>query len=398
MRFTTKPGASPQRIGVLRICWAKLNAACIVSSEVSSPSITSIRRIIDAGQKKWKPQTLSPRLVASPISVIDSEDVFEARIAWPGVTWSSSANTDCLICIRSGTASITKSTSPKPSYSVVPWIRPSTLATCSSPCSCVIFSFFTRRPTWASVTCFAFSRPASTNFWSTSFRTTSTSADASTWAISPPIVPAPTTAALNTNIAKSPPEGWRRGARLQRRLLRRLGPEAPQGAGQRVVLGALDEERVDERLQRAADGHGVVELELDPRGVVHGGERDRLGAVELLPEDGHLVNRAGERPRHLLGHRAAAARHRFPDELGALLGPPVVHTIDATEAVDEGGPAAHVRPEVVRLLRRERDSRGGARPSRRRPRRRSCRSSSPPSRGTAARRERGACTPAAPRR
>jgi len=57
---------------------------------------------------------LSGRLVASAISVIDSDEVFEARIAWPGVTASSSAKTACLICIRSGTASTTKSTSPKP--------------------------------------------------------------------------------------------------------------------------------------------------------------------------------------------------------------------------------------------------------------------------------------------
>ena len=49
MRLTTKPGTSPQRIAVLRIAWAKFVAAAIVSSEVSSPSITSIRRIIDAG-------------------------------------------------------------------------------------------------------------------------------------------------------------------------------------------------------------------------------------------------------------------------------------------------------------------------------------------------------------
>ena len=49
MRLTTKPGASPQRMAVLRICWAKLVAAWSVSSEVSSPSITSIRRIIEAG-------------------------------------------------------------------------------------------------------------------------------------------------------------------------------------------------------------------------------------------------------------------------------------------------------------------------------------------------------------
>ena len=82
--------------------------------------MTSIRRIIDAGQKKWKPTTLSGRVVASPISVIDSADVLEEMIAWPGVTSSISEKTACLISIRSGTASMTKSTSPKPSYSVVP--------------------------------------------------------------------------------------------------------------------------------------------------------------------------------------------------------------------------------------------------------------------------------------
>ena len=49
MRLTTKPGSSSQRIAVLRIACAKLAAACSVSSEVSSPSITSISRIIEAG-------------------------------------------------------------------------------------------------------------------------------------------------------------------------------------------------------------------------------------------------------------------------------------------------------------------------------------------------------------
>ena len=90
-------------------------AACAVSGEVSSPSMTSISRMHDAGQKKWKPTTLSGRWVASPISVIERPEVLEARIAWPGVAASSSAKTACLISIFSGTASITKSTSPKPS-------------------------------------------------------------------------------------------------------------------------------------------------------------------------------------------------------------------------------------------------------------------------------------------
>ena len=85
MRLTTNPGHSAQRTGVLRIASAKFAAACAVSGDVSSPSMTSISRIRDAGQKKWKPTTLSGRIVISPISVIDRPDVLEARIAWPGV-------------------------------------------------------------------------------------------------------------------------------------------------------------------------------------------------------------------------------------------------------------------------------------------------------------------------
>ena len=111
-RSTTKPGHSAARIGVLRIAIAKFAAAWTVSGDVSSPSITSIRR--DPGLK-WKPTTWSGRIVISPISVIESRDVVEARIAWPGVHASSSAKTSCLSSISSGTASITKSTSPKPS-------------------------------------------------------------------------------------------------------------------------------------------------------------------------------------------------------------------------------------------------------------------------------------------
>ena len=43
--------------------------------------MTSISRIREAGQKKWKPTTLCGRSVISPISVIDRPDVLEARIA-----------------------------------------------------------------------------------------------------------------------------------------------------------------------------------------------------------------------------------------------------------------------------------------------------------------------------
>ncbi len=51
----------------------------------------------------------------APISLIESEEVLEERIAWPGVAASISAKTACLIAIFSGTASITKSTSPNSS-------------------------------------------------------------------------------------------------------------------------------------------------------------------------------------------------------------------------------------------------------------------------------------------
>ena len=49
MRLTTKPGSSPQVIGILRIVCANVVAACIVSGDVLSPSTTSTRRMNDAG-------------------------------------------------------------------------------------------------------------------------------------------------------------------------------------------------------------------------------------------------------------------------------------------------------------------------------------------------------------
>src|SRR3954451_22582466 len=167
------------------------------------------------------------------------------------------------------------------------------------------------------------------NFCSTSFSTTSTSAEASTWAISPPMVPAPTTAALNTNIwSSSEGDGARRqgpsdrGGRLQGRFLRRLGGEAAQRAGERVVLRAADEEDVDKGPERAADRHLVVEFELHHGALLLvGGEGHALGAVELLLEHVHLVLSRRQGPHHAFGDGAAAAGHALPDDLGALVRP-----------------------------------------------------------------------------
>src|SRR6185437_13562979 len=95
-----------------------------------------------------------------------------------------------------------------------------TSATRASACSWVIRSFFTCPASWPWVTARAFSSAASTNFWSMSLTTTGMSAAAIAWAISPPIVPPPTTAALLTNIRLAPPYcsgsgdfGWAAGGR-----------------------------------------------------------------------------------------------------------------------------------------------------------------------------------------
>src|SRR5437763_4265955 len=270
---------------------------------------------------------------------MDSDEVLEARIAWPGVTASSSAKTACLICIRSGTASTTKSTSPKPSYSVVPLIRPPISSSWRSASSWVIFSFCTRPASCPCVTCRAFSRPWSTNCRSTSLSTTGRPAEAIVCAISPPIVPAPTTAALNTYIS---PPGVRETRRLQRLFLRRLRGEAAQSADQRVGHRATNEEEVGDGAERA--------LTPDRRGIELVLERqlDDAAAVVCLVESHALdpcqrlfVDTSGEEPLiargHLLGHPAPAAGERLPDELRPFRGPRPVAFDHVAEALDERG-------------------------------------------------------------
>ena len=86
-------------------------AASIVASEVSSPRTTSSRRMRWTGLKKCMPTTRSGRFVAPAISVIDSDEVFVARIVPGFVRASSSANVSVLSRMSSGMASITRSAS-----------------------------------------------------------------------------------------------------------------------------------------------------------------------------------------------------------------------------------------------------------------------------------------------
>src|SRR6185436_6877909 len=122
-------------------------------------------------------------------------------------------------------------------------------STSASPCSAVIFSLETSLPTCLEVTSRALRRPASTYSWSTSLSRTGTSAAAITWAISPPMTPAPTTAALKTNMGPDPRSS---PARPELDLRLALVGEARDGAAQRVGHRPAHEQQVDDRRERRA--------------------------------------------------------------------------------------------------------------------------------------------------
>src|SRR3954453_21736873 len=300
--------------------------------------------------------TLSGRSVASPISVIDSDDVFDASIAWPGVTASSSPKTACLISMRSGTASITKSTSPKPSYSVVPWMRSSTPATCVPAASSFSLPRSTSLPTWLCVTFRASASPASTRSSSTSLSTTGMPADAMVWAIWPPIVPAPTTAALNTNMIRTAllRKGKARQASPSQAGIAvgpHLGGEPAQRPLERLALRAADEQEIERAERAALLRELVVELERDRHAPAAGRERHPLRAADLLVLDLERLADARLVAEDALEDPPAPAGGGVPDDAGALVRPLAVDAGDVLAAVDERRPAARVVPERLGLAR-----------------------------------------------
>src|SRR3954469_17324692 len=131
-------------------------------------------------------------------------------------------------------------------------MRPTISSVCALPSSSLIFSFDTSRPTWPSVTLRASVSPASTNSCLTSLSTTSMPAAAMVWAIWPPMVPAPTTAALKTNMARTLCLGRRVALR------RELAGEAGEGPRERLALAWPDEQHVDHGGERP--GRRVLEL------------------------------------------------------------------------------------------------------------------------------------------
>src|SRR3954468_16019704 len=127
-------------------------------------------------------------------------------------------------------------------------MRPTSSSTWAAACSSVSLPFLTRRAIWPWVTLRASASPASTSSWLMSFRTTGMPAAAMVCAIWPPMGPAPTTAALKTNMM-SPASGDVRGAGsygTQLEVALELAGEAGERPGQRVADRPADEQHVDD--------------------------------------------------------------------------------------------------------------------------------------------------------
>lgn len=111
--LTMKPGMSMQRTAVWPMRLASAARASPVAGALRRPAITSTTFISGTGLKKWNPATRSGCLHAAAIAVMDSEDVFDARIA-SGRTMSSSwRNRSRLTSSFSTMASTTRSQSAR---------------------------------------------------------------------------------------------------------------------------------------------------------------------------------------------------------------------------------------------------------------------------------------------
>ncbi len=76
--------------GILRSSWVNCSTVSTVSWSVSGLGMISTNFMMWAGLKKCMPIIRWGRLVAEPISLIDSAEVFEAKIVSGGQTSSSS--------------------------------------------------------------------------------------------------------------------------------------------------------------------------------------------------------------------------------------------------------------------------------------------------------------------
>ena len=111
--FAMNPARSPMTTGSLPSERANSAASSTTSCDVTTVRTTSTKACTGAGLKKWMPTTLAGRLVATAMSVTDSEDVLLARIACGGAMASTLPKISFLRSRLSLTASITRSASDR---------------------------------------------------------------------------------------------------------------------------------------------------------------------------------------------------------------------------------------------------------------------------------------------
>ena len=119
-----KPALSPMTTGVLPSRSASAATSSTTSCSVTTVRTTSTSLSTGAGLKKCIPTTLDGRVVATEISVTDSDEVLVARIVSGRQILSRAAKISCLRSSRSGTASTTRSTSARSSIEVLNRTRP----------------------------------------------------------------------------------------------------------------------------------------------------------------------------------------------------------------------------------------------------------------------------------
>ena len=127
-RFTTKPVLSLARTGVLPRLFANAVASSKTAGSVSGERTTSTSFMSGTGLKKCSPTTREGRLVVAAISVMESEEVLEAKMASGRQAASRAWKTWRLVSMFSVTTSIRRSHWPMRPSSVVPSSRDRTSA------------------------------------------------------------------------------------------------------------------------------------------------------------------------------------------------------------------------------------------------------------------------------
>src|SRR5918996_190719 len=189
IRFETKPGKSFASAGVLPSSRARSTTAATVSSEVAGVRTTSTSAMTGTGLKKCMPITRSGRPVTPASEAIGIEDVLDASTAPGGTILPARRKISCFTPASSTTASTSRSAGARSSTAST------RISTSSGSCGA---PFSASRSRLRRIV----ARPFSTAPGAGSCSRTRRPEAAITWAIPPPIWPAPTTRTRANRIAR----------------------------------------------------------------------------------------------------------------------------------------------------------------------------------------------------